>query len=126
MKRQHIAIGLVANSEGKYLISLRQGEQHLAGKWEFPGGKVEAGESELEALKRELDEEVGLEVKTAELIETKAFDFPDLQLQLSFYRVTEYLGQAEAKEGQPLRWASVDELKALPFPKANDSVIAVL
>ncbi|WP_169306964.1 8-oxo-dGTP diphosphatase MutT [Ferrimonas sediminicola] len=126
MAIQRIVIGLVRNSQDQYLISLRRGEQHLAGKWEFPGGKAEAGEDELSALARELEEEVGLELTGAELMERKVFEFDDRTLALHFYRVTGYRGQPRAREGQPLKWASVEELRALPFPKANDSVIAAL
>ncbi|WP_028107731.1 8-oxo-dGTP diphosphatase MutT [Ferrimonas futtsuensis] len=126
MTIQRIVIGLVQNHQNHYLISLRQGDQHLAGKWEFPGGKAEAGEDELTALARELEEEVGLEMTQAELMERKVFEFDDRTLELHFFRVTGYRGEAHAREGQPLKWASVEELRALPFPKANDSVIAVL
>ncbi|USD37200.1 MULTISPECIES: 8-oxo-dGTP diphosphatase MutT [Ferrimonas] len=123
MEIQKIVIGLVANDRNQYLISLRQGKQHLAGKWEFPGGKLEAGETPLQGLNRELQEEVGLEVGDAELMERKVFAFSDRTLELHFYRVTQVRGQAVAREGQPLRWASVAELKQLPFPDANQSVI---
>ncbi|WP_417345044.1 8-oxo-dGTP diphosphatase MutT [Ferrimonas sp.] len=126
MSIQKIVIGLVQNGQKHYLISLRQGDQHLAGKWEFPGGKAEAGEDELTALARELHEEVGLELTQAELMERKVFEFDDRTLELHFFRVTGYRGEAQAREGQPLKWASVEELRALPFPKANDSVIDAL
>ncbi|SDI42561.1 8-oxo-dGTPase [Ferrimonas sediminum] len=123
MEIQKIVIGLVANDRNQYLISLRQGKQHLAGKWEFPGGKLEAGETPLQGLNRELQEEVGLEVDDAELMERKVFAFSDRTLELHFFRVIRVRGQAVAREGQPLRWASVAELKQLPFPDANQSVI---
>ena len=67
-----------------------------------------------------------MELTQAELMERKVFEFDDRTLELHFFRVTGYLGEAQPREGQPLKWASVEELRALPFPKANDSVIDAL
>ena len=122
-EQQIICIGIIQNKQQQLLISRRQKGQHLAGKWEFPGGKLEAGESLEEAMQRELKEEVGVFPIEFKLFESLDFQYPDLDLTLHFFLVTQFEGIASAQEGQQIKWVSALELTEYEFPKANLSVI---
>jgi 8-oxo-dGTP diphosphatase len=126
MNKSEISIAIVKNPDNQYLISLRPTDVHQGGKWEFPGGKVEQGEQPEQAMCRELFEEVGLTAVDYQLLETKYFDYGDTALNLYFYLVTGFSGQAQGKEGQPIKWVSKAELASYEFPKANKTVIANL
>lgn len=122
-EQQQICIAIVQDKQGQYLICQRQEGQHLAGKWEFPGGKVEPGETLEQTLLRELQEEVGLVADSYQTFHSLSFDYDDLALQLHFYLVTEFTGQAKALEGQNMLWVALSELENYPFPKANKTII---
>jgi len=123
MEQQAISIAIVQNEHKQLLISRRQQGQHLAGKWEFPGGKVEQGETLDVAMLRELKEEVGLIATQYSLFDSLNFQYDELHLSLHFYLVTAYTGQASALEGQQMKWVNAAELIEYDFPKANKSVI---
>jgi 8-oxo-dGTP diphosphatase len=123
MQHQTISIAIVQNEQKKILISRRQQGQHLAGKWEFPGGKVEAGELLENAMKRELTEEVGLTATEYRLFDSLNFQYDALQLTLHFYLITAFSGQARSLEGQEIKWVNVNELTEYDFPKANLTVL---
>ena len=123
MQHQTISIAIVQNKQKQILISCRQQGQHLAGKWEFPGGKVEEGELLESAMQRELTEEVGLTATEYQLFDSLNFQYDALELTLHFYLVTEFSGQAHSLEGQEIRWVNVNELKEYEFPKANLTVL---
>ncbi|WP_019615020.1 8-oxo-dGTP diphosphatase MutT [Psychromonas ossibalaenae] len=120
-----ISIAIVKN-KNSYLICLRPDNVHQGGKWEFPGGKVENNESAAQAMCRELKEEVGITAADYQLFEEKFFDYGDKQLQLNFFLVSSYSGEAHGKEGQPVKWVSKAQLCEYQFPEANKSVIAKL
>jgi 8-oxo-dGTP diphosphatase len=126
MKTINISIAIVQNLDGKFLIALRPSESHQGGKWEFPGGKVESSESFEQTMLREVYEEVGLTATEYQLFEELFFDYGDKQLNMSFYLVTKFTGQAFSKEGQPVKWVTRDELNKYDFPEANKGVIAKL
>ncbi|WP_298941857.1 8-oxo-dGTP diphosphatase MutT [uncultured Psychromonas sp.] len=123
MPKQMISIAIVQNEHKKLLISRRQKGQHLAGKWEFPGGKVEQNEALEVAMLRELKEEVGLTATKYSLFDSLNFQYDDVDLSLHFYLVTEYEGQATSLEGQQIKWITAAELTQYDFPKANLTVI---
>lgn len=122
-QRQTISIAIVENEEKKYLISRRQEGQHLAGKWEFPGGKVEEGEMLEEAMQRELKEEVGLNAVQYCLFNSLTFHYDSLELDIKFYLVTQFEGNAIGLEGQQVKWVLAEELSGYDFPKANREII---
>lgn len=126
MKTINISIAIVKNSDEQFLIALRPSKSHQGGKWEFPGGKVEGSESFEQAMTREVFEEVGLTVSEYQLFETLFFDYGDKQLNMQFYLVTKFTGQAFSKEGQPVKWVTKGELTDYDFPDANKGVIAKL
>ena len=125
MKVIDISIAIVRDKK-KYLIALRPSDSHQGGKWEFPGGKVESGESAETSMLRELYEEVGLTATQLQLFDKLYFDYGDKQLNLSFFLIEAFSGQATGKEGQPIKWVTKDELQSYDFPDANKTVIAKL
>lgn len=125
-QKEIISIAIVKNEQEQFLITRRQKGQHLAGKWEFPGGKVENNESIEAAMIRELKEEVGLTAIDYQAFDSLEFQYGQLELSLNFYFVNHYAGEAKGLEGQELKWVSLVELNDYEFPKANISVIKKL
>jgi len=121
----HVAVGVVENSQAQILIARRQGG-HLAGYWEFPGGKVERGESVFEALRRELQEEVGITIASASPLMVIEHDYPDKTVKLDILCVKRFEGSASGREGQEVRWESLDKLRDYKFPEANAAIIEKL
>lgn len=121
-----VAAAAIVDSEGKVLISRRAEHLHQGGLWEFPGGKLEPGESALVALARELKEELDILVQASEPLIRIHHDYADRQLQLDFFRVTDFSGQARGMQGQPLRWLSPWALRPEEFPPADRPVITAL
>ncbi len=120
-----VVVGIVQHPVSKkILICQRSKEQHLAGLWEFPGGKVEAGEALFHALKRELFEEVGISVISAHPAKQITHVYDTKTLCLDFWFVTAFYGDVYSKEGQVFKWVDVDELSRFEFPEANKSIIA--
>lgn len=105
------------------LLSLRKPEQHQGGLWEFPGGKVDAGESNRQALDRELAEELGINVGQAETWLTVSHDYPDKSVNLHFWQVSTFTGNPAGSEGQQIKWVAVEDLHHYDFPKANQPVV---
>ena len=93
--------------------------KHLAGFWEFPGGKSDPGEAPFDALRRELAEEIGIEVHSAEPLIAVPWSYPEKRIVLDAWIVSAYAGVAHAREEQPLRWVDIDELAHLPMPAAD-------
>ncbi|MFO6423306.1 8-oxo-dGTP diphosphatase MutT [Motilimonas sp. KMU-193] len=126
MKRIHVAAGIIINSNQQVLISRRLAHQHQGGKWEFPGGKVESGETPEQALIRELEEEVALSIKHASHYQSISFDYPDKQVLLDFMLSQEFTGEAAGLEGQEVKWVAISELDQYTFPDANQPIVAKL
>lgn len=122
-KRLQVAVGIVLNKQEQVLIARRHTHQYQGDLWEFPGGKREDNETRLEALQRELQEEVGLEVEQAEPFMQIVHDYPELQVELDVWLVSEFSGDATGKEGQPLQWCALTDLKEKDFPAANVEII---
>ena len=122
----HVAVGVILR-EGDLFIAKRQGDQHLAGLWEFPGGKVEAGETVFDALKRELHEELGIDVISAAPLIEQRHEYDIRTVVLDCWLVTEFSGEAHGKEGQPTTWAKIDECATTyPMPEANVHILKAL
>ncbi|MCD5993356.1 Nudix family hydrolase [Pseudomonas sp. CDFA 602] len=124
MKRVHVAAAVIRGADGKILIAKRADSQHQGGLWEFPGGKVEAGETVQVALARELREELGIEVFAARPLIKVQHDYPDKQVLLDVWEVSEFTGEPHGAEGQPLAWVSARELADYDFPEANKPIVA--
>ncbi len=122
----HVAAGVIRNADGLVLIAQRPAGRHLAGGWEFPGGKVAPGETPLEALRRELREEIGIEVLAAEPLVCYRHAYPERAVLLDVWQVREYAGEPRALEGQPLRWESVERLLDAGLLQADRPVVDAL
>ena len=120
----HVAVGVIIDDSGHVLLGRRLKGTHLAGYWEFPGGKVEPDETVLQALDRELKEELDIRIgATSPLIDVK-HDYGDKQVWLDVHRVLEWQGTAKGVEGQPLAWVGVDSLDDFKVPDANAAIMA--
>ena len=122
----HVAVGVIQDSNGRVLVALRSERQHQGGLWEFPGGKVEKGETVREALCRELYEELGIEVDMAVPFQLLDFKYVDRRVLLDVWRVTRFSGEPVARESQPLEWRAVTDLNPDEFPEANRPIISEL
>ena len=123
-KRLHVAVGVILKDRS-VLISCRQSGKHLAGKWEFPGGKVETAETVVDALARELFEELNIQIhtpRTSHLINIE-YNYPEVDVLLDCWLVTDFSGEPAGKEGQAIQWVAVDQLADIDFPDANEAVI---
>ncbi|MCL1038280.1 8-oxo-dGTP diphosphatase MutT [Shewanella submarina] len=122
-KRVHVAVGVIIDDQQRVLLAKRPGHLHQGGKWEFPGGKVEPGETVTQALSRELKEEVALNVETTSPFMELSFDYPDKQVFLDIHTVTSFTGEAKGLEGQQVEWVPKDNLKQYEFPEANKVIL---
>lgn len=121
-----VAVGVLVDNEGRVLVSKRAADAHQGGLWEFPGGKVEAAESVVDALRRELAEELGIQIEDSTPMMTIAHDYGDKKVRLDVHRVAQWQGEARGLEGQPLAWQFPADLRAWPFPDANAPILAKL
>jgi mutator protein MutT len=117
-----VVIAAVIERDGRFLVARRLKGTHLAGVWEFPGGKCEPGETHADCLARELREELGVRATIGDEIASVQHDYPDRTVRLFFRRCT-IEGDPCPMLGQQLRWASRDELKRLEFPEADRGLI---
>jgi len=129
-KTVHVAVGVIISindqQRTQYYLTKRLADAHQGGKWEFPGGKVEKNESVAQALARELKEEVGIEVLSCFPLTVITHDYVDKKVCLDVFVVDNYVGEPSAQEGQGQGWFSLDDLKMLDFPEANQAIIEKL
>jgi len=121
-KLVHVAVGVICREQQTFLTRRLEGT-HMAGKWEFPGGKVEADETVAEALSRELKEEVGIEVLACSPLINIEHDYGVKKVLLEVFLVDQFLGEPEAQEGQEQQWLDVSDLSAVDFPEANLEIV---
>lgn len=126
LKRVEVAAAVIENGRGEFLLAQRPVGKVYAGYWEFPGGKVEPGESAADALKRELDEELGLRVDTVYPWLTRDFDYAHAAVRLRFFRVTQWRGEPQCREQQQFAWQSVRNLQVAPILPANGPILRAL
>ncbi len=124
--RIRVAAGVIRDRSGNILLSQRPAGKHLAGTWEFPGGKCDADESAAQALIRELDEELGIQVESAAPLLALTHAYPERTVQLILMEVAAYRGHAHGREGQALRWVAAHELDALEMPAADRPIVKAL
>ncbi len=122
-----VAVALI-DADGRVLIGQRPAGKHLGGLWEFPGGKVDAGERPEEALIRELREELGIEVREPCLapLTFASHAYPDFHLLMPLYACRRWDGFVTAREGQPLKWVRARDLRAYPMPPPDAPLIPLL
>ncbi len=125
MKQIHVVAGVIRDARGRILLARRTEGRDLAGLWEFPGGKVEAGESPEAALVRELREELGIEARVGDALIRVPQQYPDKRLVLDVRHVDVH-GIPKGLDGQALAWVPPARLASYPMPPADRPVVAAL
>jgi 8-oxo-dGTP diphosphatase len=118
-------VAAVIERDDAFLLTLRPHGTHLAGHWEFPGGKVHHSETHAEALRREIFEELDAVAHVGVLVHTVTHAYPEKTVELYFYRC-DLAGEPKPMIGQQMRWVPRQELASLPFPDADRELIAQL
>ena len=128
MKLLLVAACALIDADGRVLIAQRPAGKTLAGLWEFPGGKIEAGERPEETLIRELHEELGLTVREACLapLTFASYAYPEFHLLMPLYVCRRWEGFVTPREGQTLRWVKAADLRKLEMPPADEPLIPFL
>ncbi len=121
-----VAAGALTDANGRVLLMQRKPGTHLAGTWEFPGGKLEPGESIEQALARELREELGIDTRAFELLISLPWCYPEKSIRLHALRVTGWRGEPRAHEGHPLRWVPLDRIDTDEMPAADRPIVTAL
>ena len=102
-----VAVGVLIDSQGRFLLSSRPAGKVYSGYWEFPGGKLEAGESVAQALRRELMEELGIHIGAVLAWKTELMDYPHARVRLHFCKVYDWQGEFDMREGQSMAWQTL-------------------
>ena len=110
------------DADGRVLIAQRLPGKHMAGRWEFPGGKIDSGETEREALQRELHEELGVDVLDATRVLELTHDYPERRVHLALWHVRQYRGEAHGRDGQALKWVRPAELADVDLLEADQPI----
>ena len=122
----HVVAGIVRDAAGRILVSQRLPGQHMAGRWEFPGGKLGKAEAQRAALTRELDEELGIEVQAARPLIEIHHSYADRSVVLHVWCVERYGGDVHGREGQALQWLSLEALRAIDLLEADQPILTAL
>jgi 8-oxo-dGTP diphosphatase len=125
-KKIHVVAGALFDDQGLVLIAQRPAGKHMAGGWEFPGGKLNVDEAPYDGLCRELHEELGIDVRDAEPVIAYTHDYGDRQVFLDLWRITRFEGAPTSVEGQPLQWVRIDQLESVGLLEADMPMIAAL
>ena len=120
-----VVVAAIVEDDGRFLLSRRLAGTHLAGTWEFPGGKCEADETHEECLVRELREELGVEALVGGELLVTEHAYPERTVRLHFRRCV-LNGTPHAMLGQQIRWAGRTELKSIDFPAADQALVELL
>lgn len=123
---QHIAVAIIVNQKGEILISQRRNDSHLGGYWEFPGGKIETGETVEGGLQRELTEELGIHATQMRPLIRIPYNYSALNVFLDVWIVDKFDGVPSGQEGQPIKYVSQKSLNDFNFPEANMAIIRAL
>ena len=102
-----VAVGVLIDAQGRFLLTSRPLGKVYAGYWEFPGGKLESGETVEQALRRELQEELGITIAAAEPWKVELMDYPHARVRLHFCKVWQWTGDFEMREGQAMAWQTL-------------------
>ena len=122
---QIIVVAAVIERDGALLVTRRQPGVHLEGLWEFPGGKIDPAETHVDALRREIVEELAVDVAVRDLVLATSHAYPDRTVVLYFYNC-DLQGTPTPLLGQEMRWVRREELAGLAFPPADEELIAML
>ena len=122
----HVVAGVLRDPDGRILLTERPPGRHLAGLWEFPGGKRESGETPQQALRRELHEEIGIEAGAMRRLIGFPWHYAEKSIYLDVYNVADFTGEPHGREGQALRWEFADGLPRIAMPAADVAVVNAL
>jgi len=126
MRRIEVAAAVIGNERGQFLLAQRPPGKPYPGYWEFPGGKIEPGETAPQALARELEEELGIRASVVYPWITRDHDYTHASVRLHFYRVVAWHGEIHGRERQQFAWQSVDNVTVAPLLPANAPVLRAL
>jgi 8-oxo-dGTP diphosphatase len=122
----HVVAAALFDASGRVLLAQRPPGKHMAGGWEFPGGKREPGEERFAALKRELLEEIGVELIEAEPLIAYDHEFADRTIRLDLWFVLDYRGTPQSMEGQSLQWVRLEDIEHVGLLEADTPMIEPL
>lgn len=125
-KRIEVVAAVIQREGGDFLLAQRPAGKVYAGYWEFPGGKVEAGESAADAVRRELHEELGIDIVQVYPWLTRDYDYEHAAVRLRFFRITRWHGEPHGREAQQLAWQSAGSLSVSPMLPANGPILRAL
>lgn len=117
-----VVAGMIIKND-RLLVAQRPADKHMAGKWEFPGGKIERGETPEQALERELYEELGIRTRAGRIYHAVAHSYPEKDILLLFYRCELLYGEPEAIEEADVRWIEEGELSSFDWAAADLPVV---
>jgi 8-oxo-dGTP diphosphatase len=121
-----VVAGLLMNEEGRVLITQRRPQAFMPLKWEFPGGKVEPGETDQQALSRELMEELSIEVEVGDHFMGLKYGYPDFDIDFQVYQCTILSGEVKKVAVHDYKWVEISELDSFEFPPADQPTISRL
>ncbi|MBN3946481.1 MAG: 8-oxo-dGTP diphosphatase MutT [Nostoc sp. NMS7] len=121
-----IGVAVIWNDQKQILIDRRRPEGMMGGLWEFPGGKIEPGETISECIQREISEELGIVIEVGEHLITIDHTYTDLRVTLTVHHCRHVTGVPQPLESDEIRWVTLEELEQFTFPKANIQIIAAL
>ena len=121
-----IGVAVIWNNQNQILIDRRLPKGSMGGFWEFPGGKIEPGETVEECIKREIAEELGIEIEVGENLITVDHTYPQFRVTLIVHHCRYLSGTPQTIECDEIRWVKVSELEQFTFPQANQQIITVL
>jgi len=121
-----IGVAVIWNGQGQILIDRRRSEGAMGGLWEFPGGKIEKGETVEECIKREINEELGILIEVGKHLITIDHTYTHLRVTLTVHYCRHLTGVPQPLECDEIRWVNLDELDQFAFPQANIQIIAAL
>ena len=123
LPHKQIGVAVIADADGKILIDRRKQEGLLGGLWEFPGGKIEPGESQESCVKREIKEELDIEIEVGSKLITIEHAYTHFKVTLNVFNCTHISGEPQPIECDEIKWVTLDEIDEYPFPKANGQII---
>ncbi|MEL6903688.1 MAG: 8-oxo-dGTP diphosphatase MutT, partial [Cyanobacteria bacterium J06606_4] len=126
LPHKQIGVAVIIDGDGNILIDRRKQEGLLGGLWEFPGGKIEPGESQEDCVRREIQEELGIDIEVGSKLITIDHTYTHFKVTLNVFNCKHLSGEPKPIECDEVRWVTLDEIDEYPFPKANGQIIEAL